>query len=188
MELLLKQARTYLAFVKQLQPLSVRFHKTLEQEGDWNTALRQHFGAFKSALAQATDDPGSYPELAYMWTATLDIWRQTIASLGFPAFIAAASLANSNADAWQAYQHTQAQYLGLLQQAAKDALDLMEQRLTKEAAVGATVDSLRDLYNLWVECNEETYGRMLRSVKYGEFSGCLLNTLLRCYPAGETKA
>ncbi|HRF45757.1 MAG TPA: poly(R)-hydroxyalkanoic acid synthase subunit PhaE [Candidatus Competibacteraceae bacterium] len=183
-ELLLKQARTYLAFGEQLQPLSVRFHETLEQEGDWNTALRQYFDAIKIALAQATDDPGSHPELAQLWTVTLDTWQQAIASLGFPASIA--SLAGSNAEAWQAYQRAQTQYLGLLRQAAKDALDLMEQRLTAQAT-GATVASLRALYNLWVECNEETYGRMLRSAEYGEFSGRLLNTLLRCHPAGETK-
>ena len=184
-ELLLKQARAYLAFGEQLQPLSARFHETLAQEGDWNTALRQYFDAIKTALGQAADDPGSHPELARLWTATLDIWQQAIASLGFPASMALRT--DSNADAWQAHQRAQTQYLGLLRQAAKDALDLMEQRLTTQAAAGLTVDSLRDLYNLWVECNEETYGQMLRSAEYGEFSGRLLNTLLHCYPAGETK-
>ncbi len=175
-ELLLKQARAYLAFGEQLQPLSARFHETFAQEGDWNTALRQYFDAIKTALAQATDDPGSHPELAHLWTATLDTWQQTIASLGFPASMAPS--ADCNTDAWQAYQRTQTQYLGLLRQTAKEALDLMEQRLTTQAAAGLTMDSLRHLYNLWVECNEETYGRMLRSAEYGEFSGRMLNTLL----------
>ncbi|CDH46950.1 MAG: hypothetical protein IPL59_04085 [Candidatus Competibacteraceae bacterium] len=184
-ELLLKSARTYLAFGEQLQPLSARFHETLAQEGDWNAALGQYFDAIKTALAQATDDPGSHPELAHLWTATLDGWQQAIASLGFPVSITPQT--GTNPDAWQAYQRTQTQYLGLLQRAAKEALDLMEQRLTTQVAAGATVDHLRDLYNLWVECNEETYGRMLRSTEYSEFSGYLLNTLLRCYSAGETQ-
>ena len=175
-ELLLKQARTYLAFGEQLQPLSVRFHEMLEQEGDWNAALHQYFDEIKTALTQAADDPGGHPELAGVWTVTLDTWQQTLAALDFPTSIA--PLSDTNPDAWQAYQRTQTQYLGLLRQAAKEALDLMEQRLITQAAAGPTVDSLRVLYNLWVECNEETYGRMLRSAEYSEFSGRMLNSLL----------
>jgi hypothetical protein len=77
---------------------------------------------------------------------------------------------------------TQNHYLDLLQQTAEQALDLMEQRLQDRAATGQTINSLRELYNLWVECNEETYARMLRSVEYSELSGRLLNALLHLLP------
>ena len=180
-ELLLKQARTYLAFGEQLQPLSERFYETLGQDGDWGEALRQHFDQLKAALAEAADDPGGHPDLARLWTVTLDTWRQTAASLGVPTTLA--PLAGAHTDAWQTYQKVQGQYLDLLRQAAREALDLMEQRLGERAAAGATVESLRELYNLWVECNEETYGRMLRSPEYGALNGCLLNALLGCYAA-----
>ncbi len=182
-ELLLKQARTYLAFGEQLQPLSDRLHETLGQDGDWGEALRQHFDQLKAALAQAADDPGSHAYLARLWTVSLDTWQQTAASLGVPATLA--PLAGANPAAWQAYQKVQGQYLDLLRQAARDALDLMEQRLGERATAGATVESLRELYNLWVECNEETYGRMLRSPEYGALNGCLLNALLGCYTRGD---
>jgi hypothetical protein len=182
-ELLLKQARTYLAFGEQLQPLSDRLHETLGQDGDWGEALRQHFDQLKAALAQAADDPGSHADLARLWTVSLDTWQQTAASLGVPATLA--PLAGANPAAWQAYQKVQGQYLDLLRQAARDALDLMEQRLGERATAGATVESLRELYNLWVECNEETYGRMLRSPEYGALNGCLFNALLGCYTRGD---
>jgi len=185
-ELLLKQARTYLAFGEQLQPLSDRFYETLGQNGDWGEALRQHFDQLKAALTQAADDPGGHPDLARLWTVTLDTWQQTAASLGVPATLA--PLAGSNTEAWQAYQKVQGQYLDLLRQAAREALDLMEQRLGERAAAGATVESLRELYNLWVECNEETYGRMLRGPDYGALSGRLLNALLGCHARGEASA
>lgn len=185
-ELLLKQARTYLAFGEQLQPLSNRLHETLGQNGDWGEALRQHFDQLKAALAEAADDPGGHADLARLWTVTLDTWQQTAASLGVPASLA--PLAGSSPEAWQAYQTVQGQYLELLRQAARDALDLMEQRLGERAAAGATVESLRELYNLWVECNEETYGRMLRSPDYGALNGRLLNALLGCYVRGGAPA
>lgn len=175
-EMLLNHARSYVAFGEQLQPLSARFQETLAREGDWNTALGQYFDQIKSALAQATDDPGGHPELAQLWTATLDTWQKAIASLDFAASIA--PLADLNSDAWQVYQRIQSEYLSLLRQSAKEALDLMEQRLTQQAAADATVESLRDIYNLWVECNEKTYGQMLRSAEYSECSGRMLNSLL----------
>jgi hypothetical protein len=184
--LLLKQARTYLAFGEQLQPLSERFHETLGREGDWGEALRQHFAQLKMALAEAADDPGGHPDLARLWTVTLDTWQQTAASLGVPATLA--PLAGANTEAWQAYQRIQGQYLDLLRQAARDALDLMEQRLGERAAAGTKVESLRELYNLWVECNEDSYGRMLRSPEYGELNGRLLNALLGCYARGDAPA
>ena len=185
-ELLLKQARTYLAFGEQLQPLSDRLHETLGQDGDWGEALRQHFDQLKAALTEVADDPGGHSDLARLWTVTLDTWQQAAASLGVPATLA--PLAGAKTEAWQTYQKVQGQYLDLLRQAAKDALDLMEQRLGERAVAGATVESLRGLYNLWVECNEETYGRMLRSPDYGALNGRLLNALLGCYARGDAPA
>ena len=185
-ELLLKQARTYLAFGEQLQPLSDRLHETLGQDGDWGESLRQHFDQLKTALAEAADDPTGHPDLARLWTVSLDTWQQTAASLGVPATLA--PLASAKTEAWQTYQQVQGQYLDLLRQAARGALDLMEQRLGERAAAGATVESLRELYNLWVECNEDTYGRMLRSPDYGALNGRLLNALLGCYARGDAPA
>ena len=49
-ELLLNQARTYLAFGEQLQPFSERFHETLNPEGDWGETVRLHFDQLKTAL------------------------------------------------------------------------------------------------------------------------------------------
>ncbi len=178
-ELLLKQARTYLAFGQQIQPLSERFHETLGQGGDWGEALRQHFEQLKTALTRAVDDPNGHPDLARLWTVTLD----TAASLGVSAAIAPP--VGANAGAWRVYQQLQSQYLDGLRQTARDALDLMEQRLNERATAGATVESLRELYDLWVECNEETYGRMLRSLDYAMLNGRLLNALVSCHVRGD---
>lgn len=184
-EWLLEQARTYLAFGEQLQPLNERFYETLDhRDGDWGEALRQHFDQLKAALAEAADDPGGHPDLARLWTVILDTWRQTAASLGAPATLA--PLAGAKTEHWRTYQKIQGQYLDLLRQAAKEALDLMEQRLGERAIAGTAVESLRELYNLWVECNEETYGRMLRSPDYGVLNGRLLNALLSCHAQGDT--
>lgn len=187
-ELLLSQARTYLAFGEYMQQFTEQLQTDLQNEADWNTALQQHFTRLKEAITQSASDPNVDPDLAKLWTLTLDTWQQTTAALGIKPDTANTTPRDGDQTAaWQACQQIQTEYLNLLQRAAKDALDLMETRLKTEVAVDQPVNSLRELYNLWVECNEETYGQMLRSADYSEFSGRLFNTLLRCYPRGDAK-
>lgn len=187
-ELLLNQARTYLAFGEYMEQFTQQLQTDLQNEADWNTALQRHFTRLKEAITQSASDPNVDPDLAKLWTLSLDTWQQTIAALGIkPETANTIPRDGDQTAAWQACQQIQTEYLGLLQRVAKDALDLMETRLQAEAAAAPSINSLRELYNLWVECNEETYGQMLRSAEYSEFSGRLFNTLLRCYPRGDAK-
>ncbi len=182
-EPLLKQARTFLAFGEEIRQCSERLQETAQEPADWGSALRQQFERFRTAVVAAAGEPGVNPELTRLWTLLLDTWQQTAESIGSSLI---APPAHWSSAAWQAYQRTHNQYLNLLQRTASEALDLMEQRLSENAASGKRIDSLRELYNLWVDCNEESYGRMLRSTEYSELSGRLLNALLRCYSPGET--
>jgi len=181
--LLLRQARAYLAFGEQIRQFTDRFQDSLDQEVDWKTALRRQFEQFKDAIAQSADAPGVNPDLAQLSAMMVDAWQQAALTLDLPT--PGRMPMDRNSAAWRACQRTQHEYLDLLQQAAGQALDLMEQRLQGRAAAGQTISSLRELYNLWVECNEETYGHMLHSAEYSELSGRLLNALLVCYPRSE---
>ncbi len=182
-ELLLKQARTYLAFGEQIRQFAEQPPGAGPQPTDWDTALRQYVDRFKAAIAQSTEDSNSNPDLGQLWTLTLESWQQAASSLGISAIAPRAGL---SADIWQAYQQVQGEYLELLRQSAMAALDLMEQRLHERAASGETAGSLRELFNLWVDCNETTYARMLRGAEYSELSGRLLNALLGCCARVET--
>ena len=182
-ELVLKQARAYLAFGDQVRLFTDRLSATAEAETDWSEALRLHFAELKSAIAQSTENPNVNPELARLWLLLAETWSEAVAMLGMAAETLPEALRQS--EVWRTYQHTQSDYFNQLRDTATEALDLMEQRLNERAAAGRTVSSLRELYNLWVDCNEETYGRMLRSSTYSELNGRLLNTLLRCYAHQE---
>jgi hypothetical protein len=179
-EFLFEQARSYLAFGEQMSKFSEQLHDDVRNGVDWGTVLRQNFDRFKTAITESADGPGANPDLARLWTETLDLWQRTAASLGVVA------PKGGDTDAWLAYRQVQSQYLDLLRRAAAAALDLMEQQLGDRATAGKTIDSLRGLYDLWVDCNEKTYGQMLRGTEYSELSGRLFNTLLRCYSQGVT--
>ena len=182
-ELLLRQARAYLEFGEQIQSFSTHFEQTAQSGDDWSAALAQHFEQLQAALAGAAHDSDSVPGLAQFWTVTLDAWRNAAAAVGIPA--TATAVAGADQPAWREYQAVQTEYLALLRQTSRAALELLEQRLRARATADAPVDTLRGLYNLWVECNEETYGQMLRGAEYGVMNARLLNALLGCYRPGD---
>lgn len=182
-ELALRQARAYLAFGEQIRLFTDRLNETISTQTDWGEALRAHFAELKNAIAQSAENPHTHPELARFWLSAAETWSETAASLGMSAETIPDELRQS--EAWRSYQSTQSEYLELLQGAAQEALDRMEHRLNEFANTGKTVGSLRELYNLWVDCNEETYGRTLRSPVYAALNGRLINSLLRCYQRRE---
>ena len=178
-QFIIDQARGYLAFGEQIAAMGQQLQGSAATGADWGTMLRENFAQFKTAILQSADDPNVNPELARLWNQTLDLWQQTPTSLGFVA------PADGGGDAWQAYRGVQNQYFDMLRNAAKGALDLMEKQLSERAATGQMIGSLRELYNLWVDCNEKTYGQMLRGSAYAELSGRLFNSLLACSPKRE---
>ena len=186
-ELALRQARAYLAFGEQVQLATDRLGEIANRETDWSRALQQHFTSFKAAISESAENPALNPELARLWRLTADAWGEMATTSG----VAADALPEawrSHPEVWRAYQSAQNDYFQQLRNAALAALDLLEQRLIDLAANGQTVNSLRELYNLWVDCNEETYGRMLRNAAYGELNGRLFNALLRCLAHPEAQA
>ena len=183
-ELALRQARAYLAFGEQVQLFTDRLGDAAET--DWGQALQQHFARFKAAIAQSAENPTVNPELARLWLLMADAWSETATTLGVAAETLPETLRQT--EAWRVYQRAQSDYFNQLRDAAMQALDLLEQRLNELAAAGKTVNSLRELYNLWVDCNEETYSRMLRSAACSEINGRLFNALLRCYSRPEAQS
>ncbi len=185
-ELVLRQARAYLAFGDQVRLFTNRLGEAAEAETDWGQALQQHFTQLKTTIAQSAENPAVNPELARLWLLMADTWSETATTLGIATETIPDTLRQT--EVWRAYQRTQGDYFNQLRDAAMKALDLMEQRLNELAAAGKTVSSLRELYNLWVDCNEETYGQMLRSAAYSELNGRLFNALLRCYSRPEAQS
>ncbi|MCB1776041.1 MAG: hypothetical protein KDI50_01260 [Candidatus Competibacteraceae bacterium] len=183
-ELALKQARAYLAFGEQIRQFTDRLNEQVDEQTNWSAALQQHFTELKAEITRSAEDPQANPELARFWLLIAETWSGTAASLGMATETIPEALRQS--EPWRSYQRTQMEYLDLLQGAAREALDQMEGKLNEFVATGKTIASLRELYNLWVDCNEATYGRMLRSSTYAVLNGRLINSLLHCYQRRET--
>ncbi|MBF0180169.1 MAG: class III poly(R)-hydroxyalkanoic acid synthase subunit PhaE [Magnetococcales bacterium] len=59
------------------------------------------------------------------------------------------------------------------------ALDLLHKKLLEMAAEGKALETMRDLYILWVDCSEEANARAVTSKEFNELNTHLMNGLMR---------
>lgn len=81
--------------------------------------------------------------------------------------------------AWIEYQEQQKRYGALMMKAAKRGFELFEGKLTEREQPGRQIDSLRGLYDLWVDAAEEGYAEIALSEDFREAYGALVNAQMR---------
>ena len=59
-----------------------------------------------------------------------------------------------------------------------DALEGMRLRILEMSQQGKEMNSLREIYDLWVDCNEKAYAELVYTDEYSELYGRLTNALL----------
>jgi class III poly(R)-hydroxyalkanoic acid synthase PhaE subunit len=94
-------------------------------------------------------------------------------------------LAREQTEAWRELAAVQAECKRLehelrtvLAKVHLDALDLLEKRVNERAAE-APIDSFRALYDLWVECGEQVFGKLAHSAAYSKLQAELGNASMR---------
>ena len=76
---------------------------------------------------------------------------------------------------WMDYEEALRKYNQVFGKVALRALDLFQRRIMDMAGKGERLDSLRGLYNLWIDCGEEAYAEVVSSGEYGELNARLVN-------------
>lgn len=160
------------------------------QSGDWRQQLQQMFGGASQPFAQAfggIDSAG-----AEGFTRQWQSWMQAAQHSGFgdlpgahgptPAFgqnreqqmqqqvMAAAVLESLQASA---------RYQTLIQRANAQGMQRLQDKLAQHAEPGRQIDSLKALYDLWVDAAEEAYAEIALSDEFREAYGEMVNTQMR---------
>lgn len=164
-------------------------------DGEWQNVFHQHINIMKQ---QFRDDPAAAP--AEQWDALLKAWQQTGAAMlpeelfggingeglrdmaeRFLALTAVTGPGGEYAAAlqegmrlWQEYRERCRQYYSIFRRLGVAALDCLEQRILELAARDGRISSLRELYNLWVDCNEQVFAEYAASEEYARLYGELL--------------
>ncbi|MDZ7736851.1 MAG: class III poly(R)-hydroxyalkanoic acid synthase subunit PhaE [Gammaproteobacteria bacterium] len=83
------------------------------------------------------------------------------------------------------YQRSSHEYHVQLGKVGIDALDIMKQRILEMAENGEEINSLREVYDLWVDCNESAYADYVKSEEYSRLYGKLVNDLMALKRHGQ---
>ena len=158
--------------------------------GDWQQQLQQMFGGTAQPFAQAfgSIDSASAESFTRQWQS----WWQAAQQSGFggqpgmhgatPTFglnreqqmqqqtLAAALLASLQASA---------RYQQLIQQASAKGMQLLQNKLAEHAEPGRQIDSMKGLYDLWVDASEEAYADIALSDEFRNAYGEMVNSQMR---------
>ena len=175
------------------------------QHTDWQTGLNQMFDGLKQSFgdpssSQAQNLFWQMPLANWQRTASSlsslpgDFFSR---STGHPAFDARSKLdevlsapglgytRESQADIQQftrlalEYQQAQERYNHFFVEMSKQSLDAMRDRLLGRMENGEEpITSVRELYDLWVDCSETVYGERVLSDEYSRLNGEMINALM----------
>ncbi|CAA6819897.1 MAG: Unknown protein [uncultured Thiotrichaceae bacterium] len=133
-------------------------------------------------------------------------WQQVMDSMGMGAFKAMPDMA-SNAEAWQeqvqkmlglsgpggtipqdsqaklaeltaTYQKAMQDYMGAFSGQGVDSVQALRERMEQLSKDGASITSLRELYDLWVDVSEEVYQKFAMSDRYQKVYGEMVNSFV----------
>lgn len=158
--------------------------------GDWRQQLQQLFGGASQPFAQAFGgiDSSGAEGFARQWQS----WLQAAQHGGFgdlpgvhgptPAFglnREQQMQQQALATAMFASMQASARYQALIQRANAQAMEKLQGRLAQHAEPGRQIDSLKALYDLWVDAAEEAYAEIALSDEFREAYGEMVNTQMR---------
>lgn len=79
---------------------------------------------------------------------------------------------------WQVYQNHYQTYRKTFDSIASTSLDRLQEKLIELGKQEKAVSSLRDIYDLWVDSNEEAYSDFVLTEEYSKLYGQLVNSML----------
>ena len=79
---------------------------------------------------------------------------------------------------WANYQENYQEYQSVMLRLNQEALDLMRDRIISTSKDGESIDSMRQIYDLWIESNEKVYGDYVYTKEYAELNGRLVNSMM----------
>lgn len=187
-ERLLAGARSYFSLLQTLA------EKGIDGNADpqaWSEKVRESFN-FPGADAALFDNPlaralreltgQGAKGLEQMMQAMQPAMREARAMLDLPAFGYAREHQEHYqkiAKAWLEYQHETNRYNALIARASRRAFEVFEDKLVEHAEPGRQIDSVRGLYDLWVDAAEDAYAEVALSDEFREVYGALVNAQMR---------
>lgn len=173
---------------------------------NWRQGLEKTLEEFKTSLQESTGQASdAWSGFTRGWGLSGDAWQDFMKSLG-QSPVHAEDLTGLNAgEAWNRimrmpalgytrewqeemqewailsadYAKAAQEYAALLHATNGKAVDLLGRRIVDLAQKGESPDTLRGMYDLWVDCGEEAYAELAVDDEYLKAQGNLTNAMMR---------
>jgi hypothetical protein len=154
---------------------------------DWQQQMQQWFGSANQPFAQAFAgiDSAGAQGFARQWQD----WMRTMQRAGFGAGSAPAAPTpmfgmdreqqmqqQALAQAMLASAQATARYQTLIQRASAQGMQRLQDKLAQHAEPGHQIESLKGLYDLWVDASEEAYAEIALTDEFRTAYGEMVNT------------
>nr|WP_184604847.1 poly(R)-hydroxyalkanoic acid synthase subunit PhaE [Rhodanobacter sp. MP1X3] len=160
-------------------------------QSDWRQQMQQLFGGASQPFSHGFGGADSSGAKAFIqqWQAWLNASQKTGASgaqpqeqgstTGFGFGHEQHAQQQALADAITQHLEASQRYQVLMQRSNAQAIEKMQAKLSKLAKPGQQIESLKVLYDLWVDCAEEAYAEIALSEEFREAYGEMVNTQIR---------
>lgn len=210
---LVDQTQSFFFVTDQLSRLMQGLAEVGESVDNWQGKLEQQFEEMKAAVSSGHGDIGQmFNGMFGAWQLPMDTMQRTFSSGSvFPGdflqgikpdameqatdkFLSVPGVGYSRESQeqaqeglrlWARYQRTAHEYQTQMNKVGVQALDIIKQRIIKMAGNDEQITTLRELYDLWVECNEKAYADYVFTKEYSELYGRLTNDLMALKSHGQ---
>jgi class III poly(R)-hydroxyalkanoic acid synthase PhaE subunit len=186
---MMEQGQAYYFMGEQFSKILEGMNEVNSHSEQWQTALNDQFASMKSMFKGGNAGmPGSFTNSPFMMSG-FDNEQFKIAEMtssidkllsvpGFGPDREAQAQMQKGVKLLSEYQQVSGEFQEQLSKVGVEALEAMRLRILEMGKQGKEIKSLREIYDLWVDCNEKAYAELVYTDEYSELYGRLTNALL----------
>jgi class III poly(R)-hydroxyalkanoic acid synthase PhaE subunit len=186
---LMQQGQAFYIMGEQLSKFLEGMNEVNSQSEEWQTVLNDQFESMKSMLAGANANILS--AFTSMSSMAGELNNDFLEVAGMTSFVdKLLSMPGVGPDRetqaqmqkgiklFNEYQQVSNEYNAKMSKVGVEALQALRLRILEMAEQGGEINSLREIYDLWIDCNEKAYAECVYTDEYSELYGRLTNALL----------
>ncbi|MEE9575732.1 MAG: poly(R)-hydroxyalkanoic acid synthase subunit PhaE [Gammaproteobacteria bacterium] len=185
---MMQQGQAFYFMGEQFSKILEGMSEVKEHSEEWQKVLNDHFESMKSILEQSQTMQGAFPTLPFLQADFQKDYLKVIEILSAADKYSSIPGVGTNRESLQQiqegvrlmgeYQQISHEFNILMNKVGVEALEVMRLMIIEMAERGEEINSLKELYNLWVDCNEKAYAEYVYTDEYSELYGRLSNALM----------
>jgi len=186
---MMQQGQAFYFMGEQFSKILEGMSEVSKQSEDWQTALNDQFESMQSMFKGGnagiqgafTSSPfmmGGFDDEQFKIAEMTSSIDKLLSVPGFGPDREAQAQMQKGIKLLNEYQQISSEYQTVMNQVGVEALEAMRFRILEMAEQGKEINSLREIYDLWVDCNEKAYAELVYTDEYSELYGRLTNALL----------